>query len=78
MHPNLAVKRLASRQATSDNKVYEVLQKDSMAHVVQINDCPRPGETQYGYVFFDKAARTLGPVRRVSKVHILNFTKVFY
>ena len=58
---------LATRQA-SDNKVYEVLQKDNKAHVVKINDCPRPGESQYGYVFFDKTARTPGPVKRVNKV----------
>ena len=61
------LKVLATRQA-SDNKVYEVLQQDNKAHVVKINDCPRPGETQYGYVFFDKAARTPGPVKRVNKV----------
>ena len=61
------IKVLATRQA-SDNKVYEVLQKDNKAHVVKINDCPRPGETQYGYVFFDKTARSPGPVKRVNKV----------
>ena len=61
------LKVLATRQA-SDNKVYEVLQQDNKVHVVKINDCPRPGETQYGYVFFDKAARTPGPVKRVNKV----------
>ena len=62
-------KVLATRQA-SDNKVYEVLHKDNKAHVVKINDCPRAGETQYGYVFFDKSVRTPGPVRRVDKVNI--------
>ena len=36
--------------------------------MVKINDCPRPGETQYGYVFFDKTARTPGPVECVNKV----------
>ena len=62
-------KVLATRQA-SDNKVYEVLHKDNKAHVVKINDCPRVGETQYGYVFFDKSVRTPGPVRRVDKVNL--------
>ena len=62
---------MATRQA-SDNKVYEVLHNDNKAHVVKINDCPRPGETQYGYVFFDKSVRTPGPVRRVNKVNICN------
>ena len=37
--------------------------------MVEIPNCPRPGETQYGYVFFDKSVRTPGPVRRVSKVN---------
>ena len=64
-------KELAKRQA-SDNKVYEVLHKDNKAHVVKINDCPRAGETQYGYVFFKKSARTPGPVGRVDKVNICN------
>ena len=62
---------MATRQA-SDNKVYEVLHKDDKAHVVKINDCPRDGETQYGYVFFDKSARTPGPVEHVNKVNICN------
>ena len=62
---------MAKRQA-SDNKVYEVLHKDNKAHVVKINDCPRAGETQYGYVFFKKSARTPGPVGRVDKVNICN------
>jgi len=60
---------LATRQA-SDNKVYEVLHKDNKAHVVKINDCPRAGETQYGYVFFDKSVHTPGPVTRVDKVNL--------
>ena len=64
-------KELAKRQA-SDNKVYEVLHKDNKAHVVKINDCPRAGETQYGYVIWDKSVRTPGPVRRVDKVNICN------
>ena len=42
-----------------------------MAHVVKINNCPRQGETQYGYVFFDKSVRTSGPVRRVTKVKLV-------
>ena len=50
--------------------MYEVLHKDNKAHVVKINDCPRTGETQYGYVFFKKSARTPGPVKRVDKVNI--------
>ncbi len=54
--------------------MYEVLHKDNMAHVVKINDCPRPGQTQYGYVIFDKSVRTPGPVRRVDKVSICNTT----
>jgi len=57
-------------QQQGDNPTYEVLQKDSVAHVVKIPNCPRVNETQYGYVFFDKSARTEGPVRRVSKVNI--------
>ncbi|KAL9951814.1 hypothetical protein ACROYT_G044546 [Oculina patagonica] len=61
------IQHLAKRQA-SDNKAYEILQKDKMAHAVKINDCPRSGQTQYGYVFFDKNARTSGPVKRVNKV----------
>ena len=36
----------------------------------KINDCPRAGETQYGYVFFDISVRTPGPVRRVDKVNL--------
>lgn len=72
------IKVLATRQASADNKVYEVLQRDEDAHVVKINDCPRPGETQYGYVFFDKSARTPGPVRRVNKVNIYNLDLVQY
>jgi len=60
------MKELATRQA-SDNKVYEVLHKDNKAHVVKINDCPRAGKTQYGYVFFKKYARTPGPVKCVNK-----------
>ena len=64
-------KGLAKRQA-SDNKKYEVLHKDNKAHVVKINDCPRAGETQYGYVFFKKSARTPGPVEHVDKVNIYN------
>ena len=39
--------------------------------MVEINNSPRQGETQYGYVFFDKSARTLGPVRRVEKVKLV-------
>ena len=56
----------------SDNKMYEVLHKDNKAHVVKINDCPRAGETQYGYVFFDKFVYTPGPVKHVDKVNICN------
>ena len=41
-----------------------------MAHVVKINNRPRPGETQYGYVFFDKSVNTSGPVTRVTKVKL--------
>ena len=52
--------------------MYEVLHKDNKAHVVKINDCPRAGETQYGYVFFDKSVRTPGPVLGVYKVFICN------
>ncbi len=66
---------MAKRQA-SDNKAYEILQKDKMAHAVKINDCPRPGQTQYGYVFFDKNARTSGPVKRVNKVSISSVSAV--
>ena len=65
---------LATRQA-SDDKVYEVLHNDSEAHVVKINDSPREGETQYGYVFFDKSVRTPGPVRRVDKVNIYTMSQ---
>ena len=65
---------MAKRQA-SDNKVYEVLHKDNKAHAVKINDCPRAGETQYGYVFFDKSVRTPGPVRRVDKVNIYTMSQ---
>ena len=65
---------MATRQA-SDDKVYEVLHNDSGAHVVKINDCPREGETQYGYVFFDKSVRTPGPVRRVDKVNIYTMSQ---
>jgi len=63
------MKELATRQA-SDNKVYEVLHKDNKAHVVKINDCPRAGKTQYGYVFFKISARTPGPVKCVNKVNL--------
>ena len=48
--------------------MYEVLHKDDKAHVVKIPNCPRPGQTQYGYVFFDQSVRTPGPVRRVARV----------
>ena len=64
-------KYLAKRQA-SDNKAYEILQKDNLAHAVKVNDCPRPGQQQYGYIFFDKTARTSGPVKRVNKVNFCN------
>ena len=64
-------KGLAKRQE-SGNKLYEVLRKDNKAHVVKINDSPRTGETQYGYVFFNESARTPGPVRGVHKVNICN------
>ena len=51
---------------------YKVLQKDSLLHAVEIPNCPRPGETQYGYVFFDKSARpTDGAVKRVNRVSSL-------
>ena len=43
--------------------------------MVKINDCPREGETQYGYVFFDKSVRTPGPVRRVDKVNIYTMSQ---
>lgn len=62
-------KALAASQA-SNSKKYEVLHNDSQAHVVKINDSPRAGETQYGYVFFHKSVRTPGPVRYVNKVNI--------
>ncbi|XP_078352647.1 chondroitin sulfate ABC exolyase-like [Oculina patagonica] len=69
--PNV-VRVLADRQASADNKVYEVLQKDEDVHIVKINDCPRPGETQYGYVFFTTDARLRnGPIRRVNKAPCL-------
>ena len=61
---------MAENQANG-SYLYEVLQKDNTAHVVKINNSPRQGETQYGYVFFDKSARTLGPVRRVEKVKLV-------
>ena len=61
---------MAENQA-SGSYWYQVLQKDNSAHVVKINNSPRQGETQYGYVFFDKSARTLGPVRRVEKVKLV-------
>ena len=68
-------KGLTKRQA-SDNKVFEVLHKDNKAHVVKINDCPRAGETQYGYVFFNESARTPGPIRSVDKVNTCNATEI--
>ena len=52
--------------------MYEVLHKDNKAHVVKINDSPRAGETQYGYVFFDRSVLTPGPVAGVHKVNICN------
>ena len=61
---------MAENQANG-SYLYEVLQKDNSAHVVKINNSPRQGETQYGYVFFDKSARTLGPVRRAEKVKLV-------
>ena len=61
---------MAENQANG-SYLYEVLQKDNSAHVVKINNSPRQGETQYGYVFFDKSARTLGPVGRVEKVKLV-------
>ena len=61
---------MAENQANG-SYLYEVLQKDNSAHVVKINNSPRQGETQYGYVFFDKSARSLGPVRRVEKVKLV-------
>ena len=63
-------KTLAENQA-SGSYWYQVLQRDNKAHVVKINNCPRQGETQYGYVFFDKSVRTSGPVRRVTKVKLV-------
>ena len=54
------------------SQAYKVLQKDSLVHAVEIPNCPRVNETQYGYVFFDKSARpTTGPVKRVNKVSSL-------
>ena len=44
--------------------------------MVEIPNCPRPGQTQYGYVIFDKSVRPLGPVRRVSKVNARKSTGV--
>ncbi|XP_066015773.1 chondroitin sulfate ABC exolyase-like isoform X2 [Pocillopora verrucosa] len=64
--PSEEVRTLAENQA-SGSYWYQVLQRDNRAHVVKINNCPRQGETQYGYVFFDKSVRTSGPVRRVTK-----------
>ena len=61
---------MAENQANG-SYLYEVLQKENSAHVVKINNSPRQGKTQYGYVFFDKSARTLGPVRRVEKVKLV-------
>ena len=61
---------MADNQA-SGSYLYEVLQKDDKAHMVKINNSPRQGETQYGYVFFDKSVRPLGPVRRVTKVKLV-------
>ena len=61
---------MAENQANG-SYLYEVLQKDNSTHVVKINNSPRQGETQYGYVFFDKSARTLGPVGRVEKVKLV-------
>ena len=61
---------MADNQANG-SYLYEVLQKDNKAHVVKINNSPRQGETQYGYVFFDKSVRTLGPVRSVEKVKLV-------
>ena len=63
-------KTLADNRA-SGSYLYEVLQKDNKAHMVKINNSPRQGETQYGYVFFDKSVRPLGPVRRVTKVKLV-------
>jgi len=62
----------SGQQQQSEQKVYGVLYKDNKAHVVQINNYPREGQTQYGYVFFDKSARTPGPVRHVNKVNMYN------
>ena len=61
---------MAENQANGSD-LYEVLQKDNSAHVVKINNSPRQGETQYGYVFFNKSVRTLGPVRSVEKVKLV-------
>ena len=61
---------MAENQA-SGSYWYQVLQRDNRAHVVKINNCPRQGETQYGYVFFDRSVRTSGPVRRVTKVKLV-------
>ena len=61
---------MADNQA-SGSYLYEVLQKDNKAHMVKINNSPRQGETQYGYVFFDKSVHPLGPVRGVTKVKLV-------
>ena len=66
----IILKTLADNQANG-SYLYEVLQKDNKAHVVKINNSPRQGETQYGYVFFNKSVRTLGPVRSVEKVKLV-------
>ena len=57
-----------STQQQGDSPAYKVLQRDNLAHVVEIPNCPRVNETQYGYVIFDKSVRPPGPVRRVDKV----------
>ena len=56
---------------TSGSCLYDVLQRDNRAHVMKINNCPRQGETQYGYVFFNKSALTEGPVWSVTKVKLV-------
>ena len=58
-------------QQQGTNQAYKVLQKDSLVHAVEIPNCPRVNETQYGYVFFQKSARPPGLVKRVNKVSSL-------
>ncbi|CAB3982397.1 Chondroitin sulfate ABC exolyase [Paramuricea clavata] len=64
---NVAGIEALRKAQTSDSPVYEVLHKNSAAHVVRFTDKTASPSKTYGYTFFKKNVRlTEGPIRHVS------------